>query len=343
MDAEALLRKYNPILVLLPQDPKRRQPWDRWWRKPKAERGDYHPCSAKFFLSNVIRRDTPRPWISEFLRNTPSVPPIPLQELKELVLRTDPEATRGWELDIAPIESQNAAQAWVAYEGMLRENASLSAPVAYGRWVERGGRIGLEYWYLYVYNDATNRHEGDWEMVAIELDANGAPVRAGYAGHNGGFQRDWPCVDKHEGRPVVYVARGSHAAYFEHVERGHRTNSLGSPKGWPEPIEFIWSTFNWLFQVAAVFLRLRDRTPTRPDRHEDESWNRGEFVCPELEIMPEIDDLAANPDFWWMRIRCRWGSRHSRILGTAAPVPPWEKETKWSDPVVWIDGTVEDR
>ena len=43
------------------------------------------------------------------------------------------------------------------------------------------------YWFLYMYNDAPNKHEGDWEMVKIELDVEERPVEAAYASHRSGF------------------------------------------------------------------------------------------------------------------------------------------------------------
>ncbi|HSS04177.1 MAG TPA: Vps62-related protein [Solirubrobacterales bacterium] len=82
----------------------------------------------------------------------------------------------------------------------------------------------LQYWFFYFYNDynlighliGAGRHEGDWEMVQIQLDG-GAPTRAVYAQHTDGESRHWQQVDLMPGteRPIVYVARGSHASYFE--------------------------------------------------------------------------------------------------------------------------------
>jgi len=77
------------------------------------------------------------------------------------------------------------------------------------------GRIAIQYWLFYYYNDWYNKHEGDWEMIQVELDAAGQPVRAVYAQHHGGTQRPWDAVDKAGGtHPLAYVAQGSHATYF---------------------------------------------------------------------------------------------------------------------------------
>jgi hypothetical protein len=335
-----LLQKYNPILVLLPQDTSRHRPWSRWYQKVDEPRGDYHPCEPEFFLSYVFQRPRPRRWsLVHFLRPQPLPQPTGLPALRFLLEGTSPEEVRRWELDVAPIRSQRPAQAWRAYASMLQERPWPEQAYAFGRYVP-GPPAVLQYWYLYVYNDAPNRHEGDWEMVAIELDDAGAPRRAGYAGHGSGFKREWARVEQKDGRPLVYVARGSHAAYFEHRPEGHRTNSLPPRKGWPEPLESAWSRFSTRLQDLFFFLRLLDRTPDNPERPKGEARDRGVLVTPCLIAFP--GEGSAAPSFWWMDLHARWGSRHSRIEGTIGPSPPWRQPAQWDRPSNWIDGLVED-
>jgi hypothetical protein len=86
-------------------------------------------------------------------------------------------------------------------------------------------RLWLQYWFYYFYNDYTmaggfGLHEGDWEMVQLRMKENPAdgPDAAVYAQHTHAEYRDWPAVetvDRAGVRPVVYVACGSHASYFE--------------------------------------------------------------------------------------------------------------------------------
>ena len=96
--------------------------------------------------------------------------------------------------------------------------------VVYGHAVESNGRLWLQYWLWYFYNDyqlsfQLGLHEGDWEMVALRMDEqDDHPDVAVYAQHRYGELRDWDGVEKFQPggeRPVVYVARGSHASYFE--------------------------------------------------------------------------------------------------------------------------------
>lgn len=96
----------------------------------------------------------------------------------------------------------------------------------YGQVAFSDGKYWLQYWLFYYYNDfdiaGFGVHEGDWEMVQIGLDSNGAPDVAAYSQHNDGERCDWDQVEKRwlstatGGRygPVVYVARASHASYF---------------------------------------------------------------------------------------------------------------------------------
>lgn len=98
----------------------------------------------------------------------------------------------------------------------------------YGRWAksQADGCWWLQYWFFYFYDDynltgdigqeagRVGAHEGDWEMIEIQLDANGDPQLAAYSQHKNGEQRPWAKVEKQGGRPVVYPARGSHANYF---------------------------------------------------------------------------------------------------------------------------------
>lgn len=94
----------------------------------------------------------------------------------------------------------------------------------YGRVKEDCGRTWLQYWFWLYYNPkhlmGLGKHEGDWEMVQIGLDADGAPEVLTYAQHDSGEARLWSGegVEHHPqdgNRPIVYVAPLSHAAYFE--------------------------------------------------------------------------------------------------------------------------------
>jgi hypothetical protein len=85
------------------------------------------------------------------------------------------------------------------------------------------GRLWLQYWFWYFYNDYRlaadfGLHEGDWEMVQLRLDpAEAQPDYAVFAQHKRAERRPWDQVHKdphNDDAALVYVARGSHASYF---------------------------------------------------------------------------------------------------------------------------------
>ncbi|GAP62322.1 hypothetical protein ARMA_0745 [Ardenticatena maritima] len=103
----------------------------------------------------------------------------------------------------------------------------------YGRVIEQGDWKILQYWYFYAYNNwrsgffGANDHEADWEMVAIYLarDSNDAWHPEWIAitmhdAHGDDLRRRWddPTVEKNGTHPVLYVAAGSHAFYFQKGE-----------------------------------------------------------------------------------------------------------------------------
>ena len=91
--------------------------------------------------------------------------------------------------------------------------------------VERlaGGRRALVYWFFYADNPFgisftdVGRHVGDWEQVQVELDARGALAAVAVYQHGSAHRvaigsNGLTLTD--DGRPRVYVAEGSHAAYL---------------------------------------------------------------------------------------------------------------------------------
>jgi hypothetical protein len=89
---------------------------------------------------------------------------------------------------------------------------------------ELQGKLALQYWFFYVFNDWNNLHEGDWEMIQLVFDAStpaqaleSAPVEVGYSQHEGAERAAWD-DDKLERvagtHPVVHPAAGSHANFF---------------------------------------------------------------------------------------------------------------------------------
>jgi hypothetical protein len=82
-------------------------------------------------------------------------------------------------------------------------------------------RYLVRYWLFYSFDDWRSRgerlwqaHEGDWENIAVALDADAKAIFAAYSQHCAGAVRAWSKVTRSQTHPVDYVALGSHANYF---------------------------------------------------------------------------------------------------------------------------------
>jgi len=336
-----LLERYNPILIMFPQDPDAARPGAK--EADANGWGDYHPCPAEFFLARSHLRTTlPGVEPGRVLRRWHGLRRDGIGDLKRQVAQVaDPGDTSSWELDVADIESQNEEQAWQVYGDLLREGGDSEYNCAtYARAVPgRCGSIALQYWYLYLYNDFWNNHEGDWETVTIEADAGGTAKRVGLSGHFTGTVLPWPEVQQHDGHPVVYVSRGSHAGHFAF-----------NPAGYPADIRFV-TRLPWLVEpiwnaVMRLIVKLVgavDRPPADPELRSGAPV--GVRAAPELYEMPgDVDNPVDMEAWWWLRYRGRWGSSRPRWLGGVGVETPWrgrpgglQGDVRWDDPLGWLD------
>ncbi len=114
------------------------------------------------------------------------------------------------------------------YERWARRVTGSHAPAVYAHVATDPGfpgKLALQYWIFYAYNDWNNLHEGDWENVQLDFDVATAaealshtPVSIGYSQHEGAERANWgdAKLELVDGRhPVVYPAAGSHANFFD--------------------------------------------------------------------------------------------------------------------------------
>ncbi len=94
----------------------------------------------------------------------------------------------------------------------------------------------ITYFLFYSYNDGApgnplseaGNHEGDWERITIQLDDQFQPTEVRYSAHDGqDVSRSWADAPKEDGRPVAFVAKGSHANYPEPGSWGFGDGLLG--------------------------------------------------------------------------------------------------------------------
>jgi hypothetical protein len=358
MDHRALLEKHNPLLVILPNSAERKRPGS-WWKG--RGRGDYHPCSAELFLSLAAQSDSPLPfswdvlkgWLKAvanpasweifyFLRRRPTPPPVRRDPalLQARAEQFELGATSQWELDLESVWSTNPSQVWRVYQALLADDPTARRAVTYARVVETPPRSVLQYWYLYIFNDAPNKHEGDWEMVAVEVDRDTLePQQVGYASHTSGARRAWSGVHRQGDRPLVFVARGSHAAYLDHMPDGHRARSVVFAKNLPLPLQLPLSLVQGVISRAIYGLGVRDRTSKLPGSNE--KGEEGAIISPEIELLPELTDLRHDAERFWMNLDCLWGSGRPRVTGFIAPFPPWRQGIKWEQPLSWLQSLEE--
>jgi len=183
-----------------------------------------------------------------------------------------------------------------------------SAPTVYAHVVtEPGvpGRLALQYWFFYVFNDWNNTHEGDWEMIQLNFDAGTAqealtrrPVEVGFSQHSSAERADWgdEKLELEDGtHPIVYPAAGSQANFF-----GSRL---------------------YLMRSDAEGLGCDD---TR------EPW---QTVRPAVQTIPS-DPAEAVAEFPWLGFDGRWGEKHAAFFN--GPVGP-NRNLRWTHPFTWAE------
>jgi len=146
----------------------------------------------------------------------------------------------------------------------------------------------IQYWLYYAANDhAEMFHEGDWEVVQIDLDGNLKPYRVNYSQHGYGQWRNWEgpgSVEKSDAlpdQPVVYVGVGSHANYFT-------ANAKHAIKWDDRSIPYVWDDASGSGSVL-----------NNPDVNDS--------IVTQVKIVPETDQVVSGSEFEWLKYRGQWG------------------------------------
>lgn len=138
--------------------------------------------------------------------------------------------------------------------------------------------IVIQYWFFYIFNEHFHfpTHEGEWEMITVLLDYDSKdPLGAAYSQHLWCEYRSWDRIEKvedpqtgKETHPAAYIAKGSHAAYFENNIFGTQPvlditsdhGEQGLPSGLTPIVGFDWLEYggNWGYHLT-----LEDHRPDR--------------------------------------------------------------------------------
>ena len=165
------------------------------------------------------------------------------------------------------------------------------------------GKLALQYWFFYVYNDWNNKHEGDWETIQLVFDADTPeqalarrPVEVGYSQHSSAERAEWgdEKLELVDGtHPVVYPAEGSQANFFGSELYLMRSNAEG---------------------VGC-----------------DDATGPSVTIRPAVEVVPtaRADYLASYP---WLGFDGRWGEKQASVFN--GPTGPNDK-TQWTRPITW--------
>jgi hypothetical protein len=203
----------------------------------------------------------------------------------------------------------NALEPGCDYERWARRVTAGHAPTVYAHVAADAlhpGRLALQYWLFYAYNDWNNLHEGDWEMIQLDFGAANArdalastPTSVGYSQHEGAERAPWGSekLERVGGtHPVVYPAAGSHANFFD----------------------------EGLFLGSSASQGVGCDNTTGP--HYD--------VHPAVATIPS-DSRQAREQFPWIAFEGRWGELQPSFFN--GPTGP-NLKTQWTEPIQWSEG-----
>src|SRR4051794_13937325 len=165
------------------------------------------------------------------------------------------------------------------------------------------GKLALQYWLFYVFNDWNNLHEGDWEMIQLVFDASTAeqalqhpPTEVGYSQHEGAERAAWndDKLERVDGtHPVVHPAAGSHANFYD----------------------------------EALYLGSSAEEGVGCDDTRGPTFD----VRPEVRTIPS-GSAQARAEFPWIAFEGRWGELQPAFFN--GPTGP-NLKTQWTAPIAW--------
>jgi hypothetical protein len=167
------------------------------------------------------------------------------------------------------------------------------------------GKLAVEYWFYYTFNDFTDKHESDWEMAQVDFAASTAaaalrvgPYEVDLSQHAGGERSAWTDtkLQKDGTHPVIYDATGSHANYFGralYLGRGAR-EGFGC----------------------------------------DDTRNATELLHANVALLPDVPS-SASARYAWLAFQGHWGQKESGINN--GPSGPAAKD-QWTASIEWAKG-----
>ncbi|HJS93928.1 MAG TPA: hypothetical protein VJ741_06670 [Solirubrobacteraceae bacterium] len=278
--ATTLADRYSPVIGLEPQ-PKLCGPGEA-----------YRPTTVEILFGNsdVVLRDSDR----RIVKRAPTA-------------RDLSDAPAGDYLDFGG----NALRPGCFYEKQFKRWFGDRKPTVYVHIAtdsDHPGKLAVQYWFFYTFNDFTNKHEGDWEMAQVDFDAatplqalKTGPYQVDYAQHAGGERSAWdgdPKLTKDGTHPLEYIATGAHAGFFQ------RKLYLG--KG-----------------GTAVF-------GCEDTRNTTDEFSLQSVVLPHTPV-------PTGSQFAWLNFQGRWGQLQPSVNN--GPLGPANADRLvWTHPITWAQG-----
>ena len=164
------------------------------------------------------------------------------------------------------------------------------------------GKLALQFWFYYTFNNFNDKHESDWEFAQLVFDAGSvdealrrSPTQVGLSQHEGGEQAAWDSrkLEKDGNHLVLYPGSGSHANYY--------------------------SSALWLGRSARQGFGCDDTT--------------GPSVRTSLQVrvVPSSATRADDPDAW-LGFDGRWGQKEA-AFNNGPPGP--QTQFAWLSPISW--------
>ena len=275
--AEKLVERYSPIVAF------RRQ------QEPCGSGEAYRPTSVNLVLGN---------------------PAVALRDPSGKVVTEAPSAADLWGLgenyylDLPGDPIHPGCE----YERDFRRWSAGTKPSVYAHIAADPGhpeKLAIQYWLYYTFNDFTDKHESDWEMIQVDFDLptprralNSDPYEVDAAQHAGGERSAWsdPKLEKRGTHPVIYAATGSHADYFGSALYLGRSASEG-------------------FGC-------------------DDTRDADAFVPMRTDLLPRRRPPRSSP-YAWLAYDGRWGEQEKGLNN--GPTGPATKGS-WSRPINWANG-----
>lgn len=248
-DVVALLRRYEPVLRLNKGElffPTNVEDYvrccDLFQRGPNGER-EVVAARGSLTLDQLVELGAGHPRSGQYLRLVDE----PFSRIDVTKWRLRPERARFHDssrlarVGVMSRVIDALSRASLLFRGKVAKGTEAAAEVLYreqmrpdhhpyyGRVVDAGGYVVLQYWLFYAFNDwrsriaGVNDHEADWEQVTVYLarQPEGEPVPAWvvFSAHDevgDDLRRRWddPDLTKIGDHPVVYPGLGSHSGAY---------------------------------------------------------------------------------------------------------------------------------